>query len=41
MDNETQKELLKETVEPTKALEIAIQVETGAQNQQKINQILF
>ena len=30
MDNETQKELLKETVEPTKALEIATQMEMGA-----------
>ena len=40
MDNETQKELLKETVEPTKALEVAIQMGMGAQNQQKINQKL-
>ena len=38
IDHETQKELLKETVEPSKALEIAIQTEMGAQNQQKINQ---
>ena len=30
MDNETQKELLKETVEPTKAVEIATQTEMGA-----------
>ena len=40
MDNETQKELLKETVEPTKALEVAIQMEMRAQNQQKINKHL-
>ena len=40
IDHETQKELLKETVEPSKALEIAIQMETAAQNQQKINQNL-
>ena len=32
-DNETQKELLSETVEPTKALEAAIQMERGHQNQ--------
>ena len=36
-----EKELLKETVEPPKALEIAIQMEMGAQNQQKINQNLM
>ena len=41
LDHETQKELLKETVEPPKALEIAIQMEMGAQNQQKINQNLM
>ena len=41
IDHETQKELLKETVEPSKALEIAIQMEMGAQNQQKINQSLM
>ena len=41
LDHETQKELLKETVEPSKALEIAIQMEMGAQNQQKINQNLM
>ena len=35
IDHETQKELLKETVEPSKALEIAIQMEMGAQNQHK------
>ena len=40
IDRETQKELLKETVERSKALEIAIQMEMGAQNQQKINQNL-
>ena len=40
MDNETQKELHKESVEPTKALEVEIQIEMGAQNQQKINQNL-
>ena len=39
-DNETQKELLKETVDSTKALEVAIQMEMGAQNQQKENQNL-
>ena len=41
LDHETQKELLKETVEPPKALEIAVQIEMGAQNQQKINQNLM
>ena len=41
IDHETQKELLKETVEPSKALEIAIQMEIRAQNQQKINQKLI
>ena len=41
IDHETQKELLRETVEPLKALEIAIQMEMGAQNQQKINQNLM
>ena len=41
IDHETQKELFKETVEPSKALEIAIQMEMGAQNQQKINQNLM
>ena len=41
IDHETQKELLKETVEPSEALEIAIQMEMGAQNQQKINQSLM
>ena len=41
IDHETQKELLKETVEPSKALEMAIQMEMGAQNQQKINQNLM
>ena len=41
IDHETQKELLKETVEPSKALEMAIQIEMGAQNQQKINQNLM
>ena len=41
IDHETQKELLKETVEISKALEIAIQMEMGAQNQQKINQNLM
>ena len=40
-DHETQKELLKETVESSKALEIAIQMEMGAQNQHKIKQILM
>ena len=38
IDHETQKELLKGTVEPSKALQIAIQMEMGPQNQQKINQ---
>ena len=41
IDQETQKELIKEAVEPRKALEIAIQIEMGAQNQQKINQSLM
>ena len=40
IDHETQKELLKETVEPSKAIKIAIQMQMGAQNQQKINQNL-
>ena len=40
MYHDTQKELLKETVSPTKALEAAIKMEMGAQNQQKINQDL-
>ena len=40
MEHETQKELLKETVEPTKALKIAIRMAIGAQNQQKKNQNL-
>ena len=39
--HETQKELLKETVEPSKALEMAIQMKMGAQNQQKINHNLM
>ena len=41
IDHETQKELLKETVEPSKLLEIAIQMEMGAQNQHQINQNLM
>ena len=41
IDHETQKELLKETAEPSKALEIAIQMDMGAQNHQKINQNLM
>ena len=41
IDHETLKELLKETVEPCEALEIAIQMEMGAQNHQKINQNLM
>ena len=41
IDHETRKELLKETVQPSKALEIAIQMEMGAQNQQKINKNLM
>ena len=41
IDHETQKELLNEAVEPSKALEIAIQMEMGAQNQQKINENLM
>ena len=41
IDHQTQKEELKETVEPSKALEIAIQMEVRAQNQQKINQNLL
>ena len=39
-DHDTQRGLLKETVSPTKALEIAIHLEMGSQNQQKINQNL-
>ena len=41
IDHGTQKKLLKETVEPSKALEIAIQMEMGAQNQHKVNQNLM
>ena len=41
INHETQKEFLRETVETSKALEIAIQMEMGAQNQQKINQNLM
>ena len=40
LDYETQKELLKKTLSPTKALEITIRKEMGAQNQQKNHQIL-
>ena len=40
LDYDTQKELLKQMVSPTKALEIAIHMEIGAQNQRKINQNL-
>ena len=41
IDDETQKELLKEKLEPSKALEISFQMEMGAQNHQKINQNLM
>ena len=40
MDNETHKELLIETAETTKTLKIAIQMEMGAQNPQKVNKNL-
>ena len=40
LDHDTQNELLKEPVSPTKALQTAIQMEMGAQNQKKINQNL-
>ena len=40
LDHDTQKQLLKETVLHTKALEVAKQMEMEAQNQQKINQNL-
>ena len=40
IEHETQKEVQQETVEHSKALEIAIQMEMGAQNQQKINEHL-
>ena len=40
LEYDTQKELLKETVSPTKALEIATLMEMGSQNKQKINQTL-
>ena len=33
MDHDTQKQLLKEIFLPTKAIEVAIQLEMGAQNQ--------
>ena len=41
IDHETQKELLKETVEPSKVFEIAIQMQMGTQNQQQISQNLM
>ena len=41
IDHETQKELLKEIVEPSKAFKKAIQMEMGAQNQQQISQNLM
>ena len=37
-DHDTQRELLQETVSSTKALEMAIHMEMGPQNQQKINE---
>ena len=37
-DHDAQRELLKEIVSPSKALEVAKLKEMGAQNQQKINQ---
>ena len=40
LEYDTQKELLKETVSPTKALEIATLMEMGSQNKQKINHTL-
>ena len=40
LDVDTQKELLKETMSPTKALETSVYVEMGAQNQQNILQNL-
>ena len=40
LDFDTQKELPKEIVSPTKALEVAIHMEKGAQNQQKLIKIL-
>ena len=40
LDYETQKELIKETVTSTKALQIAIDMEMRAQNQRHINQNL-
>ena len=40
LEYETQKELLKETESTNKALEIANHMAMGAQNQQKISQIL-
>ena len=38
MDSEIQKELLKQTVEPRQALELAINMELGMQNQHQIQQ---
>ena len=38
MDPETQKELLKQTVEPRQALELAINMELGMRNQHQIQQ---
>ena len=36
-DHDTQRELLKQSASPSKALELAIHMEMGVQNQQKIN----
>ena len=38
LEFDTQKELLKENVSPTKALEVAIHMKMRSQNQQKTNQ---
>ena len=40
LDYDTQKEIVNETMSPTKVLEVAIYMEMGTQNQQKINQNL-
>ena len=38
LDSEIQKELLKQTIEPPQALELAINMELGMRNQHKIQQ---
>ena len=37
LDDDTQRELLRDTVEPEKALSVAVNMEIGQQNQQKFS----